>query len=41
VHDTAENLLKAIEHNHKEVSASTVYACATILEGCSYINGAP
>lgn len=41
VHDSAENLLKAIENNHPEVSPSTIFACATILEGSSYINGSP
>lgn len=41
VHDTAENVLKAIENSEAEISASTVYAVATILEGCSYINGSP
>jgi len=34
-------LLKAIENNHPEVSPSTIFACATILEGSSYINGSP
>ncbi|XP_076282248.1 inositol-3-phosphate synthase isoform X1 [Lasioglossum baleicum] len=41
VNDTAENLLKAIKDNHSEVSPSTVFAVATILEGCTYINGSP
>ena len=41
VHVTAENFLKSIEKNEKEVCASTVYAVATILEGCSFINGSP
>lgn len=41
VHDTAENVLKGIENSEAEISASTVYAVATILEGCSYINGSP
>jgi len=41
VHDTADNLMKGIEQNHKEISPSTVYAVATILEGCSFINGSP
>ena len=41
IHDTAENLLKAIEKSHPEVSPSTVYAAATLLEGCSFINGSP
>jgi myo-inositol-1-phosphate synthase len=41
VHDTADNILKAVKENHLEVSPSTVYALATVLEGCSYINGSP
>lgn len=41
LHDTAENVLKGIENSEAEISASTVYAVATILEGCSYINGSP
>jgi myo-inositol-1-phosphate synthase len=41
VHDTTENLLAAIDNGHEEVSASTIFAVASILEGCSYINGSP
>lgn len=41
VHDTADNLLTAIKEGHKEVSPSTVFAVASILENCSYINGSP
>ena len=41
VHDTYENLLKAVENDHPEVSPSTIYALATILEGSSFINGSP
>ena len=41
VHGTAEKLLKAIESSHPEISASTVFACAAVLEGCSFINGSP
>jgi myo-inositol-1-phosphate synthase len=41
VNDTAENLLKAIEAGHEEISPSTMFAVASILEGCSYINGSP
>jgi myo-inositol-1-phosphate synthase len=33
--------MKAIEKSHPEVSPSTVYAAATLLEGCSFINGSP
>ncbi|CAK9811075.1 Inositol-3-phosphate synthase 1-B [Anthophora plagiata] len=41
VHDTAENLLKAIKEDHSEISPSTVFAVAAALEGCTYINGSP
>lgn len=41
VHDCAENLLAAIKRNEKELAPSTLYAVASILEGCTYINGSP
>lgn len=41
IHDTAANLLKGIEDSHPEVSPSTIYAVASVLEGCSFINGSP
>jgi len=41
VHDSAANLVAAIKRGHAEVSQSTVFALAAILEGCSYINGSP
>lgn len=41
VNDTADNLLKAIEEGHEEVSPSTVFAVACILEGAPFINGSP
>ncbi|KAK3378100.1 myo-inositol-1-phosphate synthase [Podospora didyma] len=41
VNDTAENLLKAIAEGHEEVSPSTVFAVACILEGSPFINGSP
>ena len=41
VHDTADNLLKAIRNNESEISPSTLYAVACVLEGVSYINGSP
>lgn len=41
VHDNAENLLKAIREGHSEISPSTIFAVATILEDCSYVNGSP
>lgn len=41
VNDTADNLMKAIETGHDEVSPSTVFAVASILEGAPFINGSP
>ncbi|KAL2392109.1 Inositol-3-phosphate synthase 1 [Exophiala dermatitidis] len=41
VNDTAENLLKAIEQGHEEVSPSTVFAVACVLEDAPFINGSP
>eukprot|EP00128_Syssomonas_multiformis_P005855 Colp12_sorted_trinity150504_noHs@18625 len=41
VNDTAENLLKSIKESHSEVSPSTVYAAACVLEGVPFINGSP
>jgi myo-inositol-1-phosphate synthase len=41
VNDTAENLMKAIETGHEEVSPSTVFAVASILENAPFINGSP
>jgi len=41
VNDTADNLLKSIEQGHEEVSPSSVFAVACILEGAPFINGSP
>ncbi|CEG42668.1 inositol-3-phosphate synthase [Plasmopara halstedii] len=41
INDTSANLLKSIQTNEDEVSPSTIFAVASILEGCSYINGSP
>lgn len=41
LNDTADNLLKSIRENADEVSPSTIFAVASILEGVSYINGSP
>ncbi|KAF2787473.1 Myo-inositol-1-phosphate synthase [Melanomma pulvis-pyrius CBS 109.77] len=41
VNDTADNLLKAIEAGHEEVSPSTVFAVACIQENVPFINGSP
>ncbi|CAN8067496.1 unnamed protein product [Agarophyton chilense] len=41
VNDTADNLLASIQASDTEVSPSTLYCAAAILEGCPYINGSP
>ncbi|EIW80213.1 Myo-inositol-1-phosphate synthase [Coniophora puteana RWD-64-598 SS2] len=41
VNDTADNLLAAIKSSHEEVSPSTLFAVAAILEGAPFVNGAP
>ncbi|KAI1380984.1 myo-inositol-1-phosphate synthase [Hypoxylon crocopeplum] len=41
INDTADNLLKAIEEGHEEVSPSTIFAVACILEKTPFINGSP
>lgn len=41
VNDTADNVLAAIKNSHSEVSPSTLFAVAAILEGEPFVNGAP
>jgi len=41
VNDSADNLLQAIEDNEPEISPSTIFAVASVLEGSMYINGSP
>ncbi|KAJ7158883.1 hypothetical protein C8R46DRAFT_1110657 [Mycena filopes] len=41
VNDTADHLLAAIKASHSEVSPSTLFAVAAILENEPFINGAP
>jgi myo-inositol-1-phosphate synthase len=41
VNDTADNLLASIKSSHEEVSPSTLFAVASILEGEPFVNGAP
>merc|ERR1719324_459143 len=41
VNDTSDNLLAAIKANEPEISPSTIFAVASILEGSIYINGSP
>jgi myo-inositol-1-phosphate synthase len=41
MNDTADNLLASIEKGEPEISPSTLFAVASILEGSTYINGSP
>lgn len=41
VNDTAENLLASIARGEEEISPSTIFAVACILEHTTYINGSP
>jgi myo-inositol-1-phosphate synthase len=41
MNDSADALLASIEASEPEVAPSTIFAVASILEGCSYINGSP
>jgi myo-inositol-1-phosphate synthase len=38
---TADQLMKSIDENAEEVSPSTIFAVASILEGAHYVNGSP
>lgn len=41
VNDTADNLIKSIKDNHQEISPSTIFAVACILDKIPYVNGSP
>ena len=41
VNDRAASLLNSIKRDEPEISASTIFAVASILEGCTFINGSP
>lgn len=41
VNDTADNILKSIKNNHNEISPSSIFAVASILENVPFINGSP
>jgi myo-inositol-1-phosphate synthase len=41
VNDTADNLIQSIKNGHSEVSPSTVFAMACIMENAPFINGSP
>lgn len=41
INDTSENLLESIKRGEEEISPSTLFAVASIMENCMYINGSP
>lgn len=41
LHYRAADLIAGIERNEAEISPSTMFAVAAIMEGCPYINGSP
>lgn len=41
INDNADNLKKAIDSNYTEISPSTLFAYASILSKCTYLNGSP
>jgi len=41
LNDTADNLMASIDRDESEISPSTLFAVASILEGSPYINGSP
>ncbi|KAI4217029.1 MAG: hypothetical protein LQ351_000337 [Letrouitia transgressa] len=41
INDTADNLMKAVDARHEEISPSTIFAIACILENAPFINGSP
>jgi myo-inositol-1-phosphate synthase len=41
LNSTADEVLASIDNNDAEVSPSNIFAVASILEGCTYINGSP
>jgi myo-inositol-1-phosphate synthase len=41
IHDTWKNLEAALDANNSEISPSSLFAIASILEGVPFINGSP
>lgn len=41
LNETASELEAALRADHAEISPSTIFAMASIAEGCTYINGSP
>lgn len=41
LNDTMENLMASVDKNEAEISPSTLYAIACVLENVPFINGSP
>lgn len=41
LHGTYKAIMEAIEKNESEISPSTIFAIASMEEGCAFINGSP
>jgi len=41
VHGSAESLLNSISNGHSEISPSLMFAVASVLENCTFLNGSP
>ena len=41
MNDTADNMMASIKANAEEIAPSQLFAVASILEDCTYINGSP
>lgn len=41
MNDTMENLMESVDRDEAEISPSTLYAIACVLEGIPFINGSP
>jgi myo-inositol-1-phosphate synthase len=41
LNDTMDNLLASLDKNEAEISPSTMYAIACVMEGVPFVNGSP
>ncbi|CAD2108337.1 myo-inositol-1-phosphate synthase [Plasmodium vinckei petteri] len=41
INDTVQNILLACQNNHESISPSIIYALASVLENCPFINSSP
>jgi myo-inositol-1-phosphate synthase len=41
LNDTTQNLLASLDKNEAEISPSTLYAIACVMEGVPFVNGSP